>query len=296
MRRKAAGIFYGAMGAVCYGTNPLFALNLYHHGFNADSVLFYRYCTAAIIFGLWTFFVKKIPLQLKKEEFLPLFVMGLLFSFSSLTLFTSYSYIDAGIASVILFVYPIFVAIIMALGFKEHLPKSTILSIVLVTLGIFLFYKGKEGQSLDLYGLMLVFLSALFYAIYMVGIKTNQILKHMNSSKLTFYVMIFGLSVYIWNLKFCTQLQPIQQPVLWINVLMLALLPTIVSLETMTISIKFIGPTLSAIISALEPVSAMFFCVVFFHEELTGKIVSGMIAILLAVYIIIMGSKKPVKS
>ena len=77
---------------------------------------------------------------------------------------------------------------------------------------------------------------------------------------------------------------------------MLALLPTIVSLETMTISIKFIGPTLSAIISALEPVSAMFFCVVFFHEELTGKIVSGMIAILLAVYIIIMGSKKPVKS
>lgn len=292
MKRRTAGIFYGMTSAVCYGTNPVFALNLYHNGFNAESVLFYRYCTAAIIFGLWTYFVKKISLKIEKKEIIPLMSMGFLFSISSLTLFKSYSYIDAGIASVILFVYPVFVAIIMAIGFKEKLKTETIVSIILVMVGVFLFYKGKSGQSLNLTGLILVFLSAMSYALYMVGIKTNNILKHVNPSKLSFYVMVFGLIVFVFNLVFFTDLKPISSPILCGNVLMLAILPTIISLETMTISIKLIGPTLSAVISALEPVSAMIFCVVLFNEQVTPKIVLGIIAILSAVFLIALKKDK----
>ena len=291
MKRKTAGIFYGAIGAICYGTNPIFALNLYKQGLQTDSVLFYRYITAVIIFGIWTHFFKKISLKIQKKEIIPLFIMGILFALSSVTLFNSYLYIDAGVASVILFIYPVFVAIIMSLFFKEHFSKTTILSILLVLLGIFLLYKGKSGEDLNLTGLLLVFLSALFYAIYMIGIKTHNILKHINPSKLTFYIMLFGLNVFIFNLDFCTKLQMINEPILWLNILALAILPTIMALETLTLSIKLIGPTLSAIISALEPVSAMFFCVIFFQEELTFKIILGIIAILLAVFIIIIQKK-----
>lgn len=287
MKRRAIGILYGAIGAVCYGTNPLFALHLYSNGYDSNSVLFYRYFTAVVIFGFWTTFVKKISLKLEKREIIPLIAAALMFSFSSLTLFRSYYYIDGGIASVILFIYPVFVAIIMAAGFKEKLPRTAILSIILVFAGIILFYKGKQGQDLNITGLLFVFISAMCYAVYMILIKKNNILKRLNISKLTFYVMLFGLSVFIYNLHFCVDLQPISRPLLWFDVLMLAVLPTIAAIEMLNISIRLIGPTLSAIISALEPVSAMFFCVIFFHEELTYKIVLGIIAILAGVYFVV---------
>ena len=130
MNRKVAGILYGSIGAVCYGTNPLFALHMYRNGYGANSVLFYRYFTAVIIFGLWSAFIKKVSLKIERKEILPLFIAALMFSLSSLALFHSYSYIDGGIASVILFIYPIFVAIIMTLFFKEKISLSTLLSIL----------------------------------------------------------------------------------------------------------------------------------------------------------------------
>lgn len=292
MNRKTTGILYGSIGAVCYGTNPLFALHMYGNGYGANSVLFYRYFTAVIIFGLWSKFIKKVSLKIEVKEILPLCIAALMFSLSSLALFHSYSYIDGGIASVILFIYPIFVAIIMTLFFKEKISLSTILSILLVSFGVFLLYKGKNGQNLNLTGLSLVVISAISYAIYMVLIKKNNILNKMKSEKLTFYIMLFGLSVFIYNLNFLQSLQTVSSPVLWFDILMLAILPTIVAIDTLNISIKMIGPTLSAVVSALEPVSAMIFCVVFFHEEITIKIFFGIIAILSAVFIVVL-NKSP---
>lgn len=292
MNRKTTGILYGSIGAVCYGTNPLFALHMYGNGYGANSVLFYRYFTAVIIFGLWSKFIKKVSLKIEVKEILPLCIAALMFSLSSLALFHSYSYIDGGIASVILFIYPIFVAIIMTLFFKEKNSLSTILSILLVSFGVFLLYKGKNGQNLNLTGLFLVVISAISYAIYMILIKKNNILNKMKSEKLTFYIMLFGLSVFIYNLNFLQSLQAVSSPILWFDILMLAILPTIVAIDTLNISIKMIGPTLSAIVSALEPVSAMIFCVVFFHEEITIKIFFGIIAILSAVFIVVL-NKSP---
>lgn len=292
MKRKMAGILNGTIGAVCYGTNPVFALHMYSRGFDANSVLFYRYLTAVMLFGLWSHFVKKVSLKLQKNEIVPMIVAGFMFAMSSVTLFYSYNYIDGGIASVILFVYPVFVAFIMAVGFKEKLKKSAIGAVGLVLVGIYLFYKGKDGQDLNLTGLLLVVLSSLSYAVYMVGIKVHPVLKKINTVKLTFYVMFFGLFVFIYNLKFLTLLKPVSEPVLWLDILMLAILPTIVAIDTLNKAIKLIGPTLAAIVSSLEPVSAMFLCVIFFHEQLTLKILLGMIAILFGVLIIIVDKDK----
>jgi drug/metabolite transporter (DMT)-like permease len=292
MKRKTIGILNGAIGSICYGTNPVFALHLYSKGLDSNSVLFYRYSFAVIFWGLWVAFVKKISLKISKHEIIPIIFASFCFAMSSETLFASYNFIDGGIASVILFVYPIFVALIMAFGFKEKLKKSVILSIVLVLIGIVLFYKGKNGHNLNLTGVALVIISALSYAIYMVCIKTNQILKKINTSKLTFYVMLFGIPVFAFNLHFLLDLKPISYPLLWFDILMLAILPTVCAIETLTISIKLIGPTISSVISALEPVSAMIFCVLIYKEQITLKILLGIFAILFAVFIIIFDKKK----
>ena len=153
------GFTYGAIAAASYGLNPLFALPLYNVGISPDSVLFYRYGLAVIMLGI-LMKIQKQSFALHRKEILPLLVMGLLMAFSSLTLFVSYNYMDAGIASTILFVYPVLVAIIMALFFKEKISVVTMLSIGLAFWGISLLYKGDGGQTLSLFGVTLVFISS----------------------------------------------------------------------------------------------------------------------------------------
>ena len=128
MNSKTKGFIYGAIAAASYGMNPLFTLPLYAAGMSVDTVLFYRYFFAVIVLGI----LMKMQHQsfaLRKADILPLVIMGLLFSFSSSLLFMSYNYMDAGIASTILFVYPVMVTVIMGAFFKEKISAITVFSI-----------------------------------------------------------------------------------------------------------------------------------------------------------------------
>lgn len=145
----------------------------------------------------------------------------------------------------------------MAVCFKEKVSVITALSIALAFLGISLLYKGEGGKTLSLVGVLLVFASSLTYAVYIIGVNRSS-LKDMPTSKLTFYALLFGLSVFVVRLKFCTQLDIITTPALWVNPIALALFPTVISLIAMTKSIHYIGSTPAAILGALEPITALF--------------------------------------
>ena len=284
---KTKGFILGAIAAASYGMNPLFTLPLYSAGMSVDTVLFYRYSLAVIVLGIMMKFQKQ-SFAIKRVDVLPLCIMGLLFAFSSLFLFMSYNYMDAGIASTILFVYPVLVAIIMAVVFKEKVSPITMFSIALAFVGISMLCKSPGGQTLSLVGITFVFLSSLSYAIYIVGVNRSS-LKDMQIAKLTFYVLLFGLSVYVVRLQFCTELQVIPTPMLWINAVSLAVFPTVISLVTMTKAIHYIGSTPTAILGALEPVTALFFGVLVFGEQLTPRIILGILMVITAVTLIIGG-------
>lgn len=287
MNSNTKGILNGIIASTSYGMNPLFGLPLYAIGIGVNSVLFYRYFLAVIIYFIWLKFFKKASLKISRQEIIPLFFLGIFFSLSSLTLFEAFHYIEAGIACTILFIYPVMVAIIMAIFFKEKITKTVIFAILLTSIGIILLYKGKPATALSIKGILIVLTSALLYALYIVGVKNIKPVKVMNSARLSFYVMLFGLIVYIVNLKFCTTLQMLPNLKAWLFAIGLALFPTIISLETTTIAIQLIGSTNTAILGALEPLTAIFFGILFFHEQLTLRISIGIILILFGVFLII---------
>ena len=287
MNNKTRGFIYGAIAAASYGMNTLFALPLYGAGMSVDTVLFYRYLLAAIVLGI-LMKVQGQSFALQKKDILPLVIMGLLFSFSSLLLFMSYNYMDAGIASTILFVYPVMVAIIMGAFFKEKISAITIFSILLALSGIALLYQGDGNKPLSTIGVILVLLSSLSYAIYIVGVNRSS-LKNLPTTKLTFYAILFGLAIYIIRLHFCTELQMIPTGWLWADVIALAILPTAISLVCTALAIHYIGSTPTAILGALEPVTALFFGVLLFHEQLTPRLMAGVLMIITAVTLIILG-------
>lgn len=284
---RVRGYVLGAVAAASYGLNPLFALPMYAAGMGADSVLFYRYVLAVALLGV-LMLVRRRSFALHRRDVVPLVVMGLLMSASSLLLFESYHFMDAGVASTILFVYPVMVAVIMAVGFHERLTAASVLSIALACAGISLLYKGGDGATLNLTGVVLVFFSALSYAVYIVGVNRSS-LRTMSTEKLTFYCLLFGSLIYVVRLRGCTELQPVPEPLLWINALSLALFPTVISLVAMAGAIRRIGSTPTAILGALEPVTALIFGVTVFGEQLTPRIMLGVVLILVAVTLIIAG-------
>ena len=215
MNVKAKGYLLGIVAAATYGMNPLFALPLYEAGMNPDSVLFFRYLFAIPVLGMMIK-LRGRDFKLKRKEIFPLIIMGLLVALSSLTLFQSYNYMAAGIASTLLFVYPIMVALIMAFLFKEKLTLQTILCIMLALGGIALLYKGEDGSVLSLTGVMLVIASALSYAIYIVAVN-RPLLREIATLKLTFYVLVFGLSLFLVRVDFGASLHVVDTWYLWGN-------------------------------------------------------------------------------
>lgn len=215
--------------------------------------------------------------------------MGLLLSLSSLTLFLSYNYMEAGIASTLLFVYPIMVALIMSCVFKEALKPLTIFCIFLALSGIALLYQGDNGQPISLQGILLVMVSALSYAIYIVGVNRST-LKEIPTVKLTFYVLLFGVSLFVFRVDFGQSVIVPDKWYLWGNLIALAALPTALSFLCTTQAIQYIGSTPTAILGALEPLTALFFGILLFGETLTVQLGCGIALILIAVTLIIAGN------
>ncbi len=287
MNTKAKGYILGTIAAATYGMNPLFALPLYKAGMDPNSVLFFRYLFAIPILGVMIK-ARGRSFKVHRREVLPLVVMGLLVAVSSLTLFESYNYMEAGIASTILFVYPIMVAVIMAIFFKEKLTVQTVACIALALAGIALLYRGGDGATLSLAGIAFVMVSALSYAIYIVGVNQSS-LKNVATVQLTFYVLVFGFSLFLVRSGFGTSLTFPDKWYLWGNLVALAALPTAVSFLCTTQAVQYIGSTPTAILGALEPVTAVFFGVTIFGESLTVRLVIGILMIILAVTLIVAG-------
>ena len=288
MSPKVKGVLFGIIAAVSYGTNPLFSLPLYEQGMTPDSVLFYRYGIGAVVLGI-LLLLKGESLKIKKNEILPLLTFGVLFALSSMLLYRSFLYMDAGIASTILFVYPVMVAVIMAVFFKEKASLLTYGCIALALVGIVLLYRGDGETALNTTGMILVGFSALLYAVYIVCVDHSRV-RSMSSGKMTFWIMLFSTIVFVVSTGFLTNLQPIPPTVSgWANILGVAVVPTVISIMFINISIKYIGATYAAIIGALEPVTALLIGIFVFNENFTFRIGLGALMILVAVTLVVSG-------
>lgn len=289
-RNKFKGVIYAIIAAATYGMIPLFAKPLYAsetnpEGLNPDSVLFFRYLFAIVILAIM---IKSRgrSFSVSRKEILPLMAMGAVMAFSSLTLFGSYQYIDGGIASTILFVYPMIVAVIMAIFFRERITLLTVVCCIFVILGISLLYKSDSGATLNTYGVVLVLLSALFYAIYIVAVN-RSVLKKIPTVKLTFYMLLFGISLFIIRIAAGSPLIIPAHWYNWGNLLALAVFPTAISFISTTKAVQYIGSTPTAILGALEPVTAVLIGVTVFSEALNMRIVIGLLIIILAVTLVV---------
>ena len=285
---KSVAILCAILSAVCYGTNPFGALPLYEEGVNTATVLAHRFGLAVILLAI-VMLIKRENFKITRHEFKVLFSLGILFAASSITYYQSFHFMDAGIASTILFVYPVMVAVIMAVFFKEKVTAMTVIAIVMSLVGIGLLYKGGAGASLSVIGIVLCILSSLAYAVYIIVVNQSSI--KMSSFKVTFYAMLvceITLILYSFTSPEL-YLHALPSARAWSFAVWLSIVPTILSLVFMTVAVHHVGATPTAILGALEPLTAVAIGVVVFGEMLTPRLIVGILFILFAVMLVVLG-------
>ncbi|GEM51150.1 membrane protein [Empedobacter brevis NBRC 14943 = ATCC 43319] len=294
---KFKGYAYGLISSISYGLIPLFILPIKQANFSIDTTLFYRFFFSALIVGVYLF-VKKQSFRVHSKQIPVLIVLGLLYGISADALFLGYDYLSAGIASTLLFVYPLIVAIIMVVFFKERITISTIAAIAFVLAGIFLL-SFKDGQfKLNPIGLGIVFISALGYGLYIITVNKSSA-REIKGFTLSFYSFLFTTIYYA--IKMLIQKESFILPSLELtfNFFTFAFVTTVISSIALIFAIKNIGSTATSILGASEPVVAVAVSVIIFGENFSMSLALGIFMIIFGVTLNVVGDayqQKRIKS
>jgi len=287
---KFIGFLAASTAAITYGLNPFFGIPLYQEGLTPFSVLFYRFSMAAILMGIVTV-LRKSSFSLPRDCRIPALFAGILMALTCIFWFLAFKIMDSGISAALLFVYPVMVAMIMAVFFKDPPALSTVAGMIMAITGAVIICLPGSGARVNTAGVIYIMLSALTYAIYIVAVKTTK-LREMQPETLTFYAMLFSLPVFLIFLRGGIDLQMLPSFKAFVNAACLAIFPSMLSFLMTAVAIRFIGATETAILGALEPVTAVTVGVCFFNEALTLKLAAGTLIILIAVTIVICSNNK----
>lgn len=286
------GILYGIATSITFGLIPLFTLPLMQRGMQFSSILFYRFLFATIALGIMLK-VRKQTFSIERADLPVLILLGLLYTGSALFLLMGYSYMGAGVATTIHFTYPVFVTLLMLLFFHERTPLLTWLAIVLAIFGVAKLSLHGSELTLSPTGIGIVLLSAVCYASYIVIVNRSRV-RDMNSRKLAFYVFIVSSLLFLLN-AVCAP-EGLQPPTTGgmssvVLIALLAVVPTVVSNITLVQAVHRIGGTMTSILGALEPVTAVSIGVLIFQEPFTLSEATGVGLIILAVIFIILNKQ-----
>lgn len=283
---KKRGFILAALAAALYGTNPVFAVPLYHAGMNPLSVLLFRYLLGMPLLAA-LIIARSEPLLPRRGEAAPLAALGLVMAVSSLALFESYNHMNPGLASTLLFMYPVLTALIMGALFHEPLRPAIGLCLVIMGAGLYLLMAAPEGAAISPAGLGLVLLSALTYAIYLVMARVWRAIRMVPTAKSLMYQLLFGSLLYALMLAGGSELTPPRTLAQWLGMGALVLMPTLLSLVCTIRAIESIGPTPTAIFGALEPITAVALGAIVLGERVTPREMAGGSLVLLATMLVV---------
>ena len=298
---KIKGILFALISSGTFGLIPLFTLPLIQEeGMNELSIVFHRYVLSAGLIAILCLIDRK-SLFISFRSFIRLFFISVFYAATAVGLVYSYNYIPSGIVTTIHFLYPVVVVFLMAFFYKETLSKQLLLIAFLAIVGVgFLASAGRSGgQYLQgntlgtlVLGLLLALTTAFTYGIYIVGLNLRGI-RELDSKVITFYVLVLGALFYALFAQFTPEgIQIIPSAKAWLNLSLLALFPTVVSLITLMLAVKNVGSTITSILGAAEPIVAILCGVFIFEEAFTLGSFVGLSLVVTAVTLVMLNTAK----
>lgn len=290
-RIRFNGIFYAIISSASFGFSPLFSIGLLAAGLSNFDVLSYRWGIAGIVLMIYAFAKKKTLRINSFDEGWKIVLLSALRAITSVTLLIGYANISSGIASTINFMYPVIVALCMMFVFGEHKSWVDMLAIAAAIFGVYLLASGDslivENGNTKL-GLTCSIISAFSFAAYYILMKRLKADK-IEVVKFSTWIMLLS-AVYFIICAFVLEgkLTMVTGVKNWMYILGLGLWSTMISNFTGVKAVRRIGPTLTSILGALQPVTAVVLGILFLHEHLYTRSLIGIILILIAVTVVVM--------
>lgn len=284
------GVFYAIISSCSFGFSPLFSIGLLAAGLTNFDVLSYRWAVAAIVLMIYATSKRKTLRLASFDEAWKVIVLSLLRSITSITLLLGYANIASGIASTINFMYPVVVAACMMLFFGERKSPVNIISILISIFGVYLLASGDglkvEGGNTAL-GLTCSIISAFSFAAYYILMKQVKADK-IEVVKLTTWIMLLSAVYFIiCGFIFDGRITLVSDIRLWGYIAGLGLWSTMVSNFTGVKAVRRIGPTMTSILGALQPLTAVILGVLFLNEHLGVRTIAGISIIMVTVTFIV---------
>lgn len=260
------GIIYAALSSSTFGLAPLFSILLLSDGFSSFEVLSYRWGVASLTLGIIGL-AGGCRFRISRQELCTVFFLSLFRAATSLSLVIAYQNISSGVASIIHFMYPLAGVALLSTG------------------GI-----GSRGGDTTA-GTIAAAVSVFAYAGYIIGVRKSRAAQ-VESTTLTFYVMAFGALLFLCGGMFTGGVRLVTDGKERLAILGLALPATAISNITLVRAIKFIGPTLTSIFGALEPLTAVAIGATVFGERFGWTSALGVGLVVAAVSIVVLDTQR----
>ena len=317
---RVKGILWAALSSSTFGLAPLFTLLLLGVGYSSFEVLTYRWGVASLCLGAYGL-LAGCDFRLGRRELGTVFLLSLFVLIAavgrrspplvqvqtavekrklsrrtvatSLSLVIAYQNIASGVASTIHFMYPLVVAVVMMCFFRERGSVWTFAAIGMSIVGAVLLSLGNVDFSHGdtTLGIVSATVSVVAYGGYIVGVRRSRAVE-IDSTVLTCCVMAFGALFFIAGGLLTGGVRLETDPHTWLYILGVAIPATAVSNMALVQAIKSIGPTLTSIFGAMEPLTAVVIGVWVFAEPFTAKGAAGILLIVAAVSVVVLRSRK----
>lgn len=286
---KTKGIVLALISSGTFGLIALFSIPLLNAGMHAPSILFYRCLIAATLLAVICL-IRKKDFKISPRTAIQLFMMGMLYTMTAMGLIYSYNYISSGVSTTIHFLYPVAVACMMIIFYKEKLSRNLLVAAILSLAGVALLCWSDSG-FISTKGLLAVLMTVCTYSIYIVELNRPNI-RNLEPEIITFYVMLFGCFIFSVFSYSTTGIELIPDTSSLFNLLGLAVFATVLSNLTLVSAVKYAGSTTTSILGSLEPVVATAVGVFHFNEPFGWNILFGLLIIIGAVLLVILNDKK----
>lgn len=284
--KGTALVFLSALG---FSLLPIFAIFAYREGADVLTILFLRFAFAALFLFAYLG-LKKQSVAVSRRQLALLFALGgVLYSAQSSLFFGSLRYIPASLTSLLLYTFPIIVAILASIVDKEKLTRDNLLAITLAMTGL-IFVLGASPSAVNISGVLMALGAAAVYSVYLV--LGTRVVRELSPLDTTAFVASFAaLSMLIAGaaggaLNFALS------PIAWLAVAGIVAFATILAMLTLFRGLELIGPTRASILSMLEPLLTFTFSALLFGDRFTALQLAGGAAVLAGATMVVLSRGK----
>jgi drug/metabolite transporter (DMT)-like permease len=285
---KITGVAYAVVSSTTFGLIPLFTISLMAVGVSSPTILCYRFLLAAVAMAVIMFFTRR-SFRLASDQMAVVALLAVLYASTAILLLESYKCIPSGIATTIHFLYPLAVTLTMSWVFKERISSTIYIAVALSLVGVALLAWGNHTEGDFRRGVSFALLTVVTYAAYIVGVMRSRA-SRVDSIVLTFYVLAFGALLFFVYAMATSGIEAVHSAASWRDLIILALLCTVLSDYTLILAIKRIGSTRTSILGSMEPLTAVVVGVLYFGERIDTTSVVGLLLVICAVVVVIVQS------